>query len=279
MEIYIRESSWSNWAPVEPEKLQLPRNIKTTLWTDFSTDQRTEYLKNLGGRIQINDKWHDLKLTDVDPALQLARFKFFVNEYLQVENFEYTPEILNILNFFFDGILKLKSPKRNFVLHGPVGTGKTVLIKSLFAFTAYINVIPFPSFIPVYKLISEFRESGQEALETILRPKILIVDDLGSEDIVSDYGTKRSLLSELIYSRYDSFLSEGKRTFFTTNLTLKELKSFYGDRVFSRLIELCEYDKTALTGNDRRMTGSGLNINNFVIKQHINELFEPKTIL
>ena len=142
MEILTRLNQYSRWEPTEPEKLQLPKSIKTTLWADFSTDQRTEYLKNLGGRIQINDKWQDLKITDVDPALQLDRFKFFVSEYLQVEYFEYTPEILNILNFFFDGILNLKSPKRNFVLHGPVGTGKTVLIKSLFAFTAYINVIP-----------------------------------------------------------------------------------------------------------------------------------------
>ena len=45
---------------------------------------------------------------------------------------------------------------------------------------------------------------------------------------------------------------------------------------FQRLLELCEYDKTLLTGDDRRMTGVGLNINNFVMKQHINELFDQK---
>ena len=78
----------------------------------------------------------------------------------------------------------------------------------------------------------------------------LIIDDLGCEPVETViYGTRFNVLADVIQKRYDRF--PRFKTHFTTNLTKKEILSRYGERVFSRLNEMCCF--IALTGKDRRM--------------------------
>ena len=73
----------------------------------------------------------------------------------------------------------------------------------------------------------------------------LYLDDIGSEK-VTDWAIHR------LYTIIDHRYSEDKRTVFTSNLSLDELKTLYGDRFTSRIIEMCG-NPIKLTGEDRRL--------------------------
>lgn len=67
----------------------------------------------------------------------------------------------------------------------------------------------------------------------------LCLDDLGSEKNEKFYGNESNVLAELIQDRYDHFVKHKLITHFTTNLTPEELSIAYGDRVISRLNQMC----------------------------------------
>ena len=78
----------------------------------------------------------------------------------------------------------------------------------------------------------------------------LIIDDIGAEpteQIV--YGTRFNAIADIIERRYLIF-PEWK-THVSTNLTEGQLEERYGERVFSRMNEMCHF--VTLTGKDRRM--------------------------
>ena len=78
----------------------------------------------------------------------------------------------------------------------------------------------------------------------------LIIDDLGTEpDGQNLYGTKRTLMQDAICRRYELF--PRWKTHFTSNLTKEEILARYGERVWSRLNEMCVF--ITLAGQDRRM--------------------------
>ena len=65
----------------------------------------------------------------------------------------------------------------------------------------------------------------------IINKKIISVDDVGREREYADYGTKMDLFPCLV----DRAEQEGKLLIISTNLSLKELKERYGDRIVDRL--------------------------------------------
>jgi hypothetical protein len=73
----------------------------------------------------------------------------------------------------------------------------------------------------------------------------LFIDDIGHEAItVSHFGTVFSPLSELIQAQYDAHQTNAqymKGTHFTSNLTPEQLRVRYGDFIFDRLVEMCEW--------------------------------------
>lgn len=77
-----------------------------------------------------------------------------------------------------------------------------------------------------------------------------IIDDLGIENAESmTYGTKRDIMAEVLYARYKIF--PDYRTHFSSNLTIEAIRQSYGERIFSRLNEMCVF--ITLPGEDRRM--------------------------
>lgn len=77
----------------------------------------------------------------------------------------------------------------------------------------------------------------------------LIIDDLGAEPRMAiHYGQRSCPLQEMLMRRYVAY-PEAK-TYITTNLTMDEIAREYGDRVRSRLEEMC--DVITLQGVDLR---------------------------
>ena len=60
------------------------------------------------------------------------------------------------------------------------------------------------------------------------------------------------MLAEILLDRYDKFVTHHMRTHLTSNLNAPELETLYGDRLRSRLREMCNVLSFPATAPDRR---------------------------
>lgn len=78
-----------------------------------------------------------------------------------------------------------------------------------------------------------------------------IIDDLGAESGDNrSYGNRRDIMGEVLNERYMCF--PRFKTHFSSNLPLEAIRASYGERLWSRLNEMCVF--ITLPGEDRRIT-------------------------
>ncbi|MDE3235477.1 MAG: AAA family ATPase [Bacteroidota bacterium] len=141
------------------------------------------------------------------------------------------------------------SLQKGILLTGPVGCGKTALMKLM----QYITQQPF-IIKPCRDIAFEFMDEG---FSTILKysrglsgqPRVFCFDDLGVESSLKYYGNECNVLAEVLLSRYDLFIAHGLLTHITTNLSAGEIEQAYGNRIRSRMREqfnLVAFDKEAV---------------------------------
>ena len=134
-------------------------------------------------------------------------------------------------------------------LYGDCGTGKT------YAFYAMQKVFIVNNLSSkVYNatlLLNEIRKGfgknpdNEDFLEDISEMKgILMIDDIGSEKLTDWVG---ETFYSIINTRYEKMLP----TFFSSNFSLPELAEKMGDRIASRIAEMCQIIK--LNGEDKRI--------------------------
>ncbi|MGD1892718.1 MAG: ATPase [Cyclobacteriaceae bacterium] len=144
-------------------------------------------------------------------------------------------------------------PKRGLLLMGPVGCGKTTLLKLSAAFLAQ------PRFrIVTTRLISQqFMKDGASALLRygsesyrvkhlgygpvlqLDQPITYCLDDVGTESPVNHFGNPCNVVTEVVLERYDQFVARGLVTHLTTNLDAQAFTQRYHHRVRSRLRAMC----------------------------------------
>lgn len=130
------------------------------------------------------------------------------------------------------------------LLTGPVGTGKTFQMFGILNFVAGKWHGEKIEFANVPALLTALRPGGiEEDLEKFKRADWLFLDDLTGHKS-SEWAEER--LYELINYRYE----HQRATILTTNAVARDLASVLGDRIASRLAEMCEV--VAITGKDRR---------------------------
>lgn len=167
------------------------------------------------------------------------------------------PVIRKLLIYFFADAERAVNErldlKKGIMLSGPVGCGKTSIM-SLVRYFQNENL--GHTMKPCREIVLEFFSKGFEtitrygksfhSIEGALFPKAYCFDDLGFEKGVIYYGNECDVMKEIILSRYDLFESIGMITHFTTNLSLEELETRYGESVMSRLevmVNFVEFDK------------------------------------
>ena len=140
-------------------------------------------------------------------------------------------------------------PNKGLLLSGPVGCGKTSLMKLL----KYIVPLQRPySVIPSRNIVFGFNHIGYKIIEDYGNSQFFCFDDLGVEPIGRHYGKDCNVMGEILLSRHELFLKHNIKTHATTNLNAEELEDLYGNRVRSRmrqLFNLIAFDKDA---NDKR---------------------------
>lgn len=126
-------------------------------------------------------------------------------------------------------------PKKGILLSGPVGCGKTSLMKLIRYLTPH-----YPSYdlIPSRNITFAFNHIGYSIIRQYGDHRFYCFDDLGVEPTGRFFGKDCNVLGEILLSRHELFLKHRIRTHATTNLNALELEECYGTRVRSRMREL-----------------------------------------
>ena len=145
---------------------------------------------------------------------------------------------------------------KGILLSGPVGCGKTSLLNLM----KYLTPTEHKFFVKSTRDISfEFIQDGYEVIHKYSKgklyesqPKIICFDDLGTENNLKYYGNECNVMAEIILSRYDIYISKQVITHITSNLSATEIETAYGNRVRSRLRELCNLIAFDNNSQDKR---------------------------
>lgn len=165
-------------------------------------------------------------------------------------------------------LLKCFGGHENLYIHGNIGTGKTWLMAALMRehiestlvlygeheVKCYDESSPFVSFPELTFQIRASMDRGSSESESRIMDKYgdaraLFFDDIGAEK-TTDY--MRSALFVLIERRNTRHNS---RTIITSNLNLNQLAKQHGERIASRIAEMCRVIK--VSGPDRRIKQNG----------------------
>ncbi len=163
------------------------------------------------------------------------------------------------------------SEKRGVVISGPVGAGKTELLRYWMEFRLRIlapkgvasGIKNYDEILRIKKprltvltsreVRTHFLETGFSFFEKI-EGDILFIDDLGLGSMANYYGDKVNAVEEVILSWYDRAKYHPNIEFYaTTNLSRQDIKKSFNLRTYSRLWELVEW--ITYGGVDRRKDG------------------------
>jgi energy-coupling factor transporter ATP-binding protein EcfA2 len=124
---------------------------------------------------------------------------------------------------------------KGILLTGPVGCGKTSLMKLLRHIVPHQKVYKI---IPSRNIVFGFNHVGYKTIEDYGSTNFFCFDDLGVEPIGRHYGKDCNVMGEILLSRYELFLDHKVKTHATSNLNAQELEERYGNRVRSRMRQL-----------------------------------------
>lgn len=147
---------------------------------------------------------------------------------------------------------KIPQTRRGIYIHGDVGTGKTHIAYSLARQSHEMKIMTM--FWNMTELLHEIRgdfdrpyaEKSRVSGDLMSFKGLLFLDDVGSEK-VTDWVLETFYL--VINRRYNEMLP----TIVTSNFPISVLSERIGDRIVSRIVEMC--DVVELIGHDRRING------------------------
>jgi DNA replication protein DnaC len=140
------------------------------------------------------------------------------------------------------------------LLLGPVGTGKTHQVYGAIRELVQIGVSCswlVTTAADLYAELRPDRNRGDQAFDRFASVPLLVLDDLGAHK-GTEWTAEQTF--RLINHRYEQHLA----TVVTSNLSAPELRARVGDRVTSRLVEMCR--QVGLKGSDRRRQQAALQI-------------------
>jgi DNA replication protein DnaC len=126
-------------------------------------------------------------------------------------------------------------PDKGILLSGPVGSGKTTLMKLLRHLVPHRR--PY-EVIPARNIAFGFNHIGYKIIEDYGSANFYCFDDLGVEPMGTHFGKDCNVLGEILLSRYEFFQNTRILTHATTNLNAGELEDRYGKRVRSRMRQM-----------------------------------------
>ena len=196
------------------------------------TEGKTKYCL---GELKVNEIIYDF---DMMLAYLNTKGKLLFGEKFEIIE-EDREIVFKLCNYFIRDETNCKrfdiDINKGILLSGPVGCGKTSLMKLL----RYIVPHQKPyKMIPARNIVFGFNHLGYKTIEDYGNSNYFCFDDLGVEPIGRHFGKDCNVMGEILLSRYDLFLEYHIKTHATTNLNAQELEARYGSRVRSRMREL-----------------------------------------
>lgn len=132
-------------------------------------------------------------------------------------NAQWLPEYNDIAEWLTD------NQGKGLIMYGNCGRGKSLL--GWYVLPAILNHW-------CHKVVTCTNAQDMNAnADTLLDRHIVYIDDIGTESVSVQYGNRRIVFPELV----DAAERKGKLLIISTNLTLKEITSRYGERISDRL--------------------------------------------
>lgn len=140
----------------------------------------------------------------------------------------------------------------NILLTGSTGTGKTYLLYACLNQCASLNKsVLFTTANHLNSLFLECHIGDSATKHAILQNlndvDVLAIDDLGTETVY------KNVTAEYLFALVNERITTGKQTFFSTNLSLAEVRERYDERIFSRLVDQSCTLIAQLEGVDKRL--------------------------
>lgn len=145
-----------------------------------------------------------------------------------------------------------KSTKTNVLISGKAGAGKTFLTQCIAKRLMDKNrVVLFSTAFNLNNAMltyhSTFTPGRENIIDPFLSSEVLIIDDLGTEPMI------KNVTQEYIYLIINERMLKNLPTIITTNLSLNEINTHYGERIFSRLANKKTSILINLESNDKRL--------------------------
>lgn len=207
---------------------------------------------------ELDAYWERVRTYDPVKHIDIADFKRQIKGVLDtsVKKLDFHINEINrpILKNFTDWVYGIPcdyDPSKGILLIGSYGTGKTSIMKAFSMLTTWYGLRPF-KMAYCKQIIDTIENTKDAAWIHEYHSGSWCLDELGAETSPGAqsnlWGNKKSIFGDLIEYR------ERKKhiTHATTNKDMNELKTIYGDRVFSRLHTM--FNIVYLDGKDWRMT-------------------------
>lgn len=199
-------------------------------------------------KAEIAPKPKNIEVSDIEIIKKLEE----ITETLQDQNIMPPNIKIGTALIQFLAETKLGIREKGLFLVGDVGTGKTVALK-------IINNARGYDFLKSHKITedSKSHEHSSQFIKELLRRysgdtnKNIIIDDLGDELTMNNYGIKSEFMSEVIRYRHETFLSRGDLTLISSNMSQAKFIDRYGERIYSRIKQMCEV--VVCNGDDLRV--------------------------
>jgi len=208
-------------------------------------------------RRRLSDIFYDQ--SNLSEILSTENFDHFRMEYYPDEpreglNISPRDNIKEILRTCIDFVKHFndKTPedsKRNLLIYGSAGTGKTFLSHCIAeAILRQENSVLYLTAHQFFDRLADrtFRREDQDRdiMEDFLSCDLLIIDDLGTE-------LNNSFVNSILFLCINERLLANRATIINTNLSLEMISELYSERVFSRIVD--SYVPLHLFGDDIRV--------------------------
>jgi DNA replication protein DnaC len=195
-----------------------------------------------------------LKQVEINKPVQTVKPKFTpeqlftaweVTGKMKLEKFEMDNTSISIIDFCFNP----KYTSKGGIIMGNKGVGKT-LNMDIFA-TINTNMLKVNTeCYEVGEIERQYRIKGAVFLEHLEDLPCLVINDMGIEQDLNDFGTLRNVIADIMYLRYRKFQKNRYKTYCTTNLKWDKIQAKYGERLSDRFKEM--FNRIEILGESKR---------------------------